>query len=91
MKQLLILGGRPLFGKVDIAGSKNAALPILFATLLTGGVTTLHRVPNIGDVHIAERMLIEWGAKIEHGENGTLKIDTTDAAPPFFQSIATLL
>lgn len=88
MKQLLILGGRPLFGKVGIAGSKNAALPILFATLLTGGVTTLHRVPNIGDVHIAERMLREWGAKIEHGENGTLKIDTTDAAPPLFQTEA---
>lgn len=82
MKQLLVFGGKPLSGSVEIEGAKNAALPILFGTLLCGGVSRLSRVPCIGDVEMAQLMLKEWGAEIEYLFPHTLKIDTQKAKPP---------
>ena len=46
MNQLLIRGGRPLQGTVEVQGAKNAVLPILAATILTGGQVTLRRCPT---------------------------------------------
>src|SRR5829696_6217069 len=50
MESLLIKGGVPLHGEVQISGAKNAVLPIMAATLLTSEPCVIHRVPNLSDV-----------------------------------------
>ncbi len=77
MERIIITGGERLKGKVKISGSKNAALPIMAATLLTNGVTTLSNIPRLKDVITMARVLRTLGAKVEFKE-GSLKIDTTN-------------
>ncbi len=78
MERIVITGGERLKGRVRISGSKNAALPIMAATLLTNGVTTLSSIPHLRDVTTMVRVLGTLGAEVEFGE-GTLRIDTTKA------------
>ncbi|MBQ8289294.1 MAG: UDP-N-acetylglucosamine 1-carboxyvinyltransferase [Clostridia bacterium] len=75
MKKLLVRGGRPLFGKIDLQGSKNAALPIIFATIITRGVSTLKNVPDITDVTVALDIIRDMGASVTR-EGSTLYINT---------------
>jgi UDP-N-acetylglucosamine 1-carboxyvinyltransferase len=60
-----------------VGGSKNAALPLLFATMLTCGVSTLTHVPDIADVHVTLAILAAYGAQIERTATDTYRIDTT--------------
>ncbi|MBQ2755091.1 MAG: UDP-N-acetylglucosamine 1-carboxyvinyltransferase [Oscillospiraceae bacterium] len=62
MKELVINGTDRLCGSVDIQGSKNAALPILAATLLTSGECVIHNCPDITDVRAALKILKGLGA-----------------------------
>ena len=57
MEALVVGGGRPLYGEVDIGGAKNAALPILAATVIHGGKYRIRRCPDITDVALAGWML----------------------------------
>ena len=50
MSKLVITGGRPLDGEVHVSGAKNAALPIMCATLLSAEPLALSNVPNLMDV-----------------------------------------
>jgi UDP-N-acetylglucosamine 1-carboxyvinyltransferase len=75
MPRFIVEGGHPLKGTVKIHGSKNAALPILAATLLTKDECTLRNVPNISDIHAFLEILQGLGAKFEYNQ-GTLKIQT---------------
>lgn len=75
MKTIMVNGGIPLFGNLRVQGSKNAALPILFATLITDGVTTLHNIPDIGDVSVAVRLLRHFGAEVDIQGN-SFTVDT---------------
>ena len=61
MKGIRMQGGIPLQGKVRIQGSKNAALPILAATLLTNEVSYIQNCPRIADVHRFVHLLRELG------------------------------
>jgi UDP-N-acetylglucosamine 1-carboxyvinyltransferase len=63
--QFEIQGGRPLKGRVTISGSKNAALPCLFATLLTDEVCTLDQVPALADIDTALKLLVTLGKKVD--------------------------
>lgn len=74
MTMFRISGGQKLVGEVDVAGSKNAALAILSAVVLTEGPIVLHRVPSIADVRIKADLLRRFGARIEFSE-GTLTVD----------------
>ncbi len=65
MTTLVVEGGRPLCGAVDVAGNKNAALPLLAACLLTDEPCILHNVPPIGDVDTMVRLLVDLGAEVE--------------------------
>ncbi len=76
MPQFLIQGGVPLKGTVSIGGSKNAALPILAATLLADSPCTIHNVPDISDVHAFLRILSNLGADISF-ENNTVTLNAT--------------
>jgi UDP-N-acetylglucosamine 1-carboxyvinyltransferase len=64
MDKLHITGGAKLFGDVYISGAKNAALPILAATLLTDEPVTLHNVPNLQDVHTFLKVLQQIGVHV---------------------------
>jgi len=80
----LISGGKPLYGTVRAQGAKNAALPMLFASLLCDAPVTLYGVPNIGDVRVALSMLEALGVKISSETDGALTLDTKEATPPDF-------
>lgn len=77
MEKLIIEGGRPLNGEVSISGAKNAALPLLAATLLAPGVHVLHNVPDLRDTRTILSLLGELGATWSR-EGATYSIDTTD-------------
>ena len=51
MDKILVHGGHALSGSVKISGSKNSALPILAATLLTKEPCVIHHVPDLSDIH----------------------------------------
>ena len=76
-----VTGGRPLSGTIRPAGNKNAALPILAATLLADGPCRIDNVPRIRDVETLLALLQHVGAKVEwHGTN-TVEVDTRGAEP----------
>ena len=65
MDKLRIEGGRPLQGRVSIAGAKNASLPALAACLLTGERVELDNLPRVRDVRTMLRVLEQLGARVE--------------------------
>ena len=74
MDKILVEGGRPLNGRVRIGGAKNAALPILAASLLTdGGWNTFRNVPQLHDIQSIREMLAYLGAKVEW-EGETIRV-----------------
>ena len=70
MNSIQIQGGVALQGKVRIQGSKNAALPILAATLLTKETSCIHNCPRIADVHRMVSLLRSLGCQVVWGEDG---------------------
>lgn len=74
MAQLIIKGGKQLKGTVKISGSKNAALPIICASLLTKEKTVLKNIPDIEDIHSMIEIIESVGAKVSFKEN-ILEID----------------
>ena len=75
MATITVKGGEALGGKVTVSGSKNAALPIIFASLLTRGQSIIHRTPDIGDVRVATAIIESLGARCERSGD-TLIINT---------------
>jgi UDP-N-acetylglucosamine 1-carboxyvinyltransferase len=74
----VIEGGKPLAGEIEVAGNKNAALPMLAATLLTSDPVTIEHVPAIRDVATMQRALIDLGADITQPATTGLRIQTKD-------------
>lgn len=73
MDAFRIKGGKPLNGEITISGSKNAALPIMAAALLTGERCVIRRVPDLSDVHFMGEILRSLGARVEIAD-GTVTI-----------------
>jgi UDP-N-acetylglucosamine 1-carboxyvinyltransferase len=73
MESFLIKGGVPLHGEVTISGSKNAALPIMAATLLTDEPCIIRGVPDLSDTRFMAQILQSLGAQVKLA-NGTLTI-----------------
>jgi UDP-N-acetylglucosamine 1-carboxyvinyltransferase len=70
VERFVIEGGQRLSGTITPAGNKNAALPLLAATLLTDSDIVLHNLPQIGDVITKIELLQKLGARIEaHGKH----------------------
>jgi UDP-N-acetylglucosamine 1-carboxyvinyltransferase len=69
MQKLIIQGGEPLSGEVRISGAKNAALPILCASLLTGETLTIENVPHLNDVTTMLGLLEQMGIGITENED----------------------
>ncbi|CAN5227097.1 UDP-N-acetylglucosamine 1-carboxyvinyltransferase [soil metagenome] len=89
MDRIRIRGGNKLNGRIEISGAKNAALPLMIASLLTAETLTLHRVPRLADVRLLQRILQNHGVDITfagklHGQNGqhgeTMRLNARDIA-----------
>lgn len=78
MSELIIAGGGRLSGSVRIGGAKNAALPILAATLLCGGEVTLFDCPELRDVSNMLEILRVLGCRASR-EAGTVSVDASSA------------
>ena len=76
MSEYIIKGGKKVSGEVTISGSKNAALPIIAASILNAGKTTLYNVPNIHDTQMMFEILIKIGGKVTKKNNKVI-IDTS--------------
>jgi len=86
MEKLKIKGGAPLAGEVRIAGAKNAALPILAATLLADGPMTLGNIPHLRDITTTIGLLGCMGAEITMDERMCIRVDSsalTDFHAPY--------
>lgn len=76
MSEYIIKGGKKIQGEVTISGSKNASLPIIAASILNGGKTTLYNVPNIHDTEMMFEILKKIGGKVTKKNNKVI-IDTS--------------
>jgi len=76
-----VTGGRPLKGTIRPAGNKNAALPILAATLLADGPCRIDNVPHIRDVETMLALLAHLGASVRWTGANTVEVDATTAEP----------
>ena len=72
MDKIVINGGKPLQGDVQISGAKNAALPVLMAALLTVGTCTFSNIPDLVDIKTTYKLLRNMGVEIEG--DSTVKI-----------------
>lgn len=77
MSSYIIKGGSRLEGIVKISGSKNASLPIIAATILNKGITTLYNVPNIQDTQMMYEIIKLLGGKVQKKKNKVI-INTTN-------------
>ena len=81
MEKLIVHGGARLRGSVNISGSKNAALPILAATLLTREKCVVRRVPDVSDTNYMLQILQNMGAEVERASGtATIKAETLKGA-----------
>src|ERR1700746_3024172 len=84
MDKIIVHGGRTLAGSVRISGSKNSALPILAATLLTKEPSVIHRVPDLSDVHYMLQILNHLGAEVERASGVvTVKAEKVSTVAPY--------
>jgi len=79
MDKIVVRGGAQLKGEVEIGGAKNAALPIMAATLLAPGVHTLRNVPSLVDVRTMGHVLRVLGCQVTHHDH-SLTIDTSNCS-----------
>lgn len=77
LEKIIVRGGRPLSGTVRIEGAKNAVLPVIAATLLSGnGKSIIYDVPNLADVYTINEVLRNINADVEYNEEkGTIEVD----------------
>ncbi len=73
LKKMIIKGGRKLNGRVTVSGSKNAALPIMAASILSDEPSTIKNVPMVQDIYTMAALLRTLGAKV-FSESNTLHI-----------------
>lgn len=78
MEKLIIKGGKPLSGSVNISGAKNAVVAIIPAALLIEGKCVLENVPCIDDVSVLTEILTQLGAKVKLINKHTIEIDSTN-------------
>jgi len=77
MYKLVIQGGRPLNGDVKVSGAKNAALPILFSSILADEPLKLSNTPQLSDISTTLRLLMDMGARFILEADGSIFIDSS--------------
>ena len=81
MEKFLVEGGHHLYGEVTPSGNKNAALPLLAATLLTEDPIILHNLPNIRDVQTMRALLESLGVQIEQIGPNSVRVQAAQICP----------
>ncbi len=77
MDKLIITGGAPLSGEIRISGAKNAALPILASTLLTGDRVTISNIPHLHDITTTMELLGRMGVDLVVDERLRIEVDSS--------------
>ncbi|MEQ8659898.1 MAG: UDP-N-acetylglucosamine 1-carboxyvinyltransferase, partial [Gammaproteobacteria bacterium] len=77
MDKLIIHGGQPLRGEIRVSGAKNAALPILAATLLADGPVTVSNVPHLHDITTTMELLGRMGLTLTVDERMHIEVDSS--------------
>ncbi len=75
MEKIVVRGGKPLFGNVEVSGMKNAALPIIYACVLVKSKCVIENVPAVRDVSLSLTILKEMGASVRMLSKNTYEID----------------
>ncbi len=75
MEQYIIKGGIPLVGEVEIAGAKNAALPIISAAIMSDETVTLENLPDVNDINVLIEAIEKIGAQVRRVDRHTVKIN----------------
>src|SRR5438046_9795611 len=75
MEKLIIKGNIPLTGEIKISGAKNAALPILAASLLSGSPIQISNIPHLQDVTTIVSLLGQMGVRITLDERANIEVD----------------
>ena len=81
MDKILVRSGRRLGGEVSVSGMKNAALPILFATILTGDKCVIDNIPPVSDIALALDILRTVGAEVTYRSRTRVVINTAGVRP----------
>ena len=83
MEKLVIEGGLPLRGSIRVSGSKNAALPILFSSILLDGPITFHNVPRLRDITTTNRLLEVLGCPADFidAESNSIRVEPGNLTP----------
>ena len=85
MDKLIVRGGKPLYGDVNISGMKNSALPVIFGTIVANDICVIENVPDVSDIALALDTLRSIGAKVRFETTDRVLIDTrgvTMKSPP---------
>jgi UDP-N-acetylglucosamine 1-carboxyvinyltransferase len=82
MDNIIIRGGTPLSGTVEASGAKNAALPLLAASILADGPVVYHRIPHLKDITTMMTLISYQGAEVTFDDRARIHIDTTCATKP---------
>ncbi|MFH2008072.1 MAG: UDP-N-acetylglucosamine 1-carboxyvinyltransferase [bacterium] len=90
MDRMIIRGGKRLEGEVTISGAKNAALPLIAASLLADGETTWRNVPQLGDVRTMGRLLEVLGAKVQGDRVLTVDTSSVDTYEAPYRLVKTM-
>ena len=77
MDRFIIRGGQQLFGEVRVSGAKNAALPILAATLMVPGKVRIENLPHLNDVTTMLQLLGRMGVDVLLDDTGSVELDAT--------------
>ena len=78
MAKILVNNSGPLHGEVQISGAKNAVLPLLAATLLTENKCVIEGVPDLVDVDVMKKMLLNYGAQVDDSESGRIEVTASE-------------
>ena len=92
MQALEIEGGRPLRGRIEVSGAKNAALPMMAASLLLGeGKLVLNRVPDLKDIKTMALVLQELGVRVDRrGDQMTLRVASEKNSRASYERVSTM-
>lgn len=77
MEKIIVSGGSPLYGTVEIDGMKNAALPVIYASILVCGKCRISNLPLVSDITGSLDLICSLGASVRRIDAHTVEIDTT--------------
>jgi UDP-N-acetylglucosamine 1-carboxyvinyltransferase len=88
--KIVIEGGKPLHGDVQISGAKNAALPVMVSALLTEGTNTFHNIPDLVDIKTIKKLLKNMGAQVDGNETCQINADKITSCDASYDLVKTM-